>query len=167
MKPMFVASLVILFAFGLTGTAWASGDFMVYPAKGQSQEQQDRDQFECQRWATQQTGFDPLKTPTATSPPPPKEKETWGAGTGAIGGGLLGAGVGAIAGGGRGAAIGGLAGAGTGGLVGGMRRSDQRQREQQRREQWEREQVAQYSTQRNNFNRAFVVCLEGRGYTVR
>jgi hypothetical protein len=35
----------------------------------------------------------------------------------------------------------------------------QRQREQ--------EQVAQYQQSRNNYNRAYSACLEGRGYTVR
>ena len=30
-----------------------------YPLQGQSPEQQDRDHFECYRWAHRQTGFDP------------------------------------------------------------------------------------------------------------
>lgn len=31
----------------------------VYPAKGQSEDQMQRDKFDCSQWATQQTGFDP------------------------------------------------------------------------------------------------------------
>ena len=32
-----------------------------YPARGQSPEQQDRDQYECHNWAVQQTGVDPSR----------------------------------------------------------------------------------------------------------
>jgi hypothetical protein len=32
----------------------------VYPAKGQTQQQQERDQFECHEWATKDTGVDPV-----------------------------------------------------------------------------------------------------------
>ena len=41
-------------------------DLIVFPAKGQSQEQTERDKFDCYQWAKQQTGFDPMKTPQAT-----------------------------------------------------------------------------------------------------
>ncbi|UFH48878.1 DUF6515 family protein [Pseudomonas sp. KNUC1026] len=34
-------------------------DVQVYPSNGQSLEQLERDRFECQQWATQQSGFDP------------------------------------------------------------------------------------------------------------
>lgn len=34
-------------------------DVYVYPREGQSPEQQDRDRYECHRWAVDQTGFDP------------------------------------------------------------------------------------------------------------
>lgn len=167
MKQICLLFVVGFISMALAGSVWASGDFMVYPAKGQSQDQMDRDKFECQRWATEQSGFDPMRTPTATAPPPPKEKQVGGAGRGAVGGGLLGAGAGALLGGRSGAGRGALIGAGSGALVGGMRRSDQQRREEQRRQQWEREQVSQYAAGRSDFNRAYQVCLEGRGYTVR
>jgi hypothetical protein len=35
------------------------GDLFIYPARGQSQEQQSRDRYECHRWGVTQTGFDP------------------------------------------------------------------------------------------------------------
>ena len=167
MKRTLVSIAVIALALGLAGPAMSDGDFVVYPAKGQSQDQTERDKYECYNWAKQESNFDPMKTPTATSPPPAKEKETWGAGKGAVGGGLLGAGVGAIAGGGSGAGKGALIGAGSGALVGGIRRSDQRKREEQRRQQWEREQAANYQAGRNAYNRAYAACLEGRGYSVK
>jgi len=31
----------------------------VYPRKGQSQAQQDNDRYECHKWATDQTNYDP------------------------------------------------------------------------------------------------------------
>ncbi|MCI0506751.1 MAG: hypothetical protein L0Z73_11675 [Gammaproteobacteria bacterium] len=30
-----------------------------YPTRGQSEQQQDRDRYECYMWAVKQTGFDP------------------------------------------------------------------------------------------------------------
>lgn len=167
MRQTIVAVIVILMTIGMAGAIWADGDFVVYPAKGQSQDQTERDKYECYNWAKKESNFDPMKTPTASSPPPVKEKETWGAGKGAVGGGLLGAGVGALAGGGRGALIGTAVGAGSGAAVGGMRRSDQKKRDQQRQQQWENEQVARYQAGRSAYNRAYAACLEGRGYSVR
>jgi hypothetical protein len=62
----------------------------------------------------------------------------------------------------RGTAI----GAGSGALLGGMRRSDQRAREQAAVANWEQQEVARMAEERNQFNRAFRACLQGRGYTV-
>jgi outer membrane lipoprotein SlyB len=140
----------------------AQGPF-IYPSKGQSQEQQQKDEAECQRWATQQSGFDPLARPTATAPPPQQEAQVGGVGRGAVRGGLGGLAVGAIAGdAGKGAAIGAV----SGGLIGGIRRRDQVAREDQAQNQWAQQQAAQYDQGRNAFDSAFKVCLEGRGYTV-
>lgn len=36
--------------------------FYVYPKKGQSAEQQEKDRYECHRWAVGQTGFDPSQS---------------------------------------------------------------------------------------------------------
>jgi hypothetical protein len=36
-----------------------SSDLFVYPKEGQSDEQRDRDRYECYVWASDQTGFDP------------------------------------------------------------------------------------------------------------
>ena len=35
-------------------------DLYVYPAKGQSEQQQADDRYECHRWAADQTHYDPL-----------------------------------------------------------------------------------------------------------
>ena len=55
----------------VAGTSWAQ-EVIVYPAKGQSAEQTEKDKFECYQWAKGQTGFDPMAPPTASTPPPRK-----------------------------------------------------------------------------------------------
>ena len=138
-------------------------DFIVYPSGGQSDDQMAKDKFECQRWATGQSGFDPLATPRASTPPPAAEQPVGGVGSGAVVGAAGGALIGALTGNTRrGAAI----GAGSGALLGGMRRSDQRAREQAAVANWEQQEVARMTEERNQFNRAFRACLQGRGYTV-
>ena len=151
MKPKIVWVSLIALIIMIAGPVSAQ-DPIVYPAKGQSQDQMERDKFECMRWAREQTGFDPMKTPTATSAPPPKEEEVWGAGKTGVG---------------RGAGAGALIGGAGGALLGGMRRSGQRDREEQRRQQWEREQANNYARARSEYNRAFGACMSGRGYTVK
>ena len=138
-------------------------DPIVYPAKGQSNEQVEKDKYECYNWAKQQTGFDPMQVPTTTSAPPPQQSEGPGAVGGAARGGLGGLAIGAIAGdAGKGAAIGAVAG----GLFGGLRHNDKSRSNDQQRQQWENQQTANYANQRNKYNRAYSACLEGRGYTV-
>jgi len=154
--------------FLMTTSAWAQ-DLMIYPAKGQSNDQMEKDKYECYTWAKGQTGFDPMQIPKASSPPPSQEKKSVGGA--AVVGGALGAAGGAIVGGiagggkkvGRGAAIGAL----SGGAIGAMRSSSQNQKAEQQRKQWEQEQVNQYAQQRNAYDRAYSACLEGRGYTVK
>ena len=102
-------------------------EFFVFPSQGQSQEQIDRDKVECQVWARQQTGFDPLQTPTAIAPPATSGGRQGGILRGGARGAVLGTVTGAITGNtGRGAAI----GASSGALIGGFRTADQRRNEQ-------------------------------------
>ncbi len=78
--------IVLLLAVFIAGTAVAQ-DFMIYPAKGQSQDQMEKDKFECYSWAKGQTGFDPMEMAKATAPPPPKQATSSTAG-GAVKGGV-------------------------------------------------------------------------------
>ncbi len=105
----------------------------VYPSRGQSQSQVDRDKSECARWARNNTGY------AGADPYRPGGDVVRGAAKGAI--------IAGIADGdaGRGAAVGAIGG----GLFGGIRH-------QQRND-----------AARNQFDRAYAACLEGRGYTVR
>jgi hypothetical protein len=156
---IFTVFLIVLMA----GLASAQ-ELIVFPAKGQSDDQMEQDKFACYGWAKKESGFDPMAPPTATAPPPQKEAQQGGVVKGAARGALVGVAVGAIAGdAGKGAAI----GAAGGGLVGGMRRNDQRRREEQNQQQWEQDQARQYSQNRNTYNRAYSACLEGKGYTVK
>lgn len=40
--------------------AWLEDDLYVYPAQGQSEQQQADDRYECHRWAVDETGYDPV-----------------------------------------------------------------------------------------------------------
>src|SRR4029453_4940434 len=93
---------------------------VIYPARGQSLEQQQRDQGECMAWAQQTTGVNPtgVAQGLANQPPPPQrgpfeDERVKGALVGALGG----AAIGAIAGNkaGKGAAIGAVVGTVAGG----------------------------------------------------
>lgn len=44
------------------GSTATNNDVFVYPKNGQSEQQQSTDRYECHRWASDQTGFDPTKT---------------------------------------------------------------------------------------------------------
>jgi len=156
---------MVLTAFLFFGTTsvW-SQDLIVYPAKGQSQDQMEKDKFECYTWSKGQTGFDPMQMPQATAPPPQQEAQKGGVVRGGLRGGAVGLAAGAIAGDpGKGAAI----GAASGGLIGGMRRRDQKRSQQAAQTQWEQEQANAYMQGRNSYDRAYGACLEGRGYTVK
>jgi hypothetical protein len=163
MKSLLVSLIV---ATLIAGPALAQ-DFIIYPAKGQSNQQMEKDKFECYSWAKGQSGFDPMETPRATAPPPPKQAQSTtagGAAKGAVGGGLLGLGIGAIAGNaGKGAAIGAVSGA----AIGGVRSHRQQKQDEQAQQQWAQQQANQYQQKRSAYNRAYSACLEGKGYTVK
>ena len=81
----------------LSGVAFGQ-ELIIYPNKGQSKQQQEKDQFECYTWAKGQSGFDPMAPPTATAPPPAKEAPQGGVVRGGAVGAVGGLAIGAIAG---------------------------------------------------------------------
>jgi len=112
--------------------------YIVIPAKGQSDQQMNNDQFDCNLQAEKQTGYNPDKALTE------------GAIAGLLIGGAAGAGLGAAAGAasgivGTGASIGAIAGGGTGAQLVGPYLHDKNLNETQR---------------------AYYACLETRGYTL-
>ena len=113
MERVFKLGVLVTAMLVIGAGAGFAQDPIVYPAKGQNQQQMDKDKGECYGWAKQQTGFDPMQTPKASAPPPPPQQKG-GAVRGAAGGALVGAAVGSLSGeAGKGAAI----GAAGGGLV--------------------------------------------------
>ena len=161
-----MAGLLVVAVTSVASVA-AGTEFYIYPQKGQSSEQQDKDKYECYGWAKGQSGFDPMAPPTTKTAPP--KREGGSVIGGAVGGGAAGAAVGAVGGAimggkaGKGAAI----GAGTGGLVGGMSAASRNSKDSQNRRDWEQKEASNYAQNRNEYNRAFSACLEGRGYTVK
>jgi len=153
----------VLTVFGISiaitvmmGLAVSQAQMFIYPLEGQSSEQQEMDEFSCYKWAKEQTGFDPNQ-PAATASSPKKRRG--GMLGGAMGGAALGAIGGAIAGNaGKGAAIGAGVGAGAG-LLG-------QSRDNAKAEQKQQQAASQNQQNRQTFNRAYGVCLEGRGYKV-
>lgn len=150
-KKITIAAVSLFFASLLP--ALALGDMMVYPAKGQSNEQLSKDRYECHLWAVQQSGFDPSNAQANQANPPPQQKgEVL---RGGARGAAAGAAIGAIAGdAGKGAAI----GAAAGGLKRGFQKLDSKKAEQS--------QGAATSQAQDGYNRALGACLSGRGYSV-
>jgi len=132
----------------------------VFPAKNQSKQQQKVDEFECYKWAVEQSGVDPLNLPKVEAPPP-QTGPTGGAVKGAAKGAAAGVAIGAIAGdAGKGAAIGATAGALAGRKQGKQAQSQQNKAAQDNAAKSEQDMIA-------NYNKAFSVCIEGKGYTVK
>jgi hypothetical protein len=132
----------LVFAAVITGCASSSeppkAGVYVYPAQGQSAEQQAQDTGDCQSWAQQQTGYNPTGD-TAKG-------VGVGAALGALGGAALGAAVGAAAGSpGTGAAIGAAAGGVGGATYGG---------------------VSQHGQGQAGYDQAYSACMSGKGYTI-
>lgn len=160
-----ITTAVILVLLVLASANASQPESAIYPAKGQSLEQQQKDVIDCQQSAMEKTGHDPNKKPI----PPVQMKTSVGgqAVKGAAGGGLVGAGIGAIAGNvGAGVAI----GAGAGAAVLGVKESKtQEQRDAEYKQYLEKynTDVETYNTEVETYNKALGACLEGRGYTVR
>jgi hypothetical protein len=147
----------------LAVTSLAAAQPYVYPARGQSPQQQEFDRGQCYSWAVQQTGFDPANPQVASGPAPMPGAPQGGMFRGAAGGAAMGAVGGAIGGdAGKGAAI----GAAVGGLFGMMRRARWAEEEQQQQQSYVAQQQYAVSQGRSRYNQAFGACMTGRGYTV-
>ena len=133
----------------------------VYPAKGQSKDQQDKDEYECYKWAKEQSGVDPMTntaTPVDTDPDVHSKKKI---ATNTVGGAAVGAGVGAIAGdASKGAAVGAAAGA-TRGI---FRR---RKAKKEARAESQAKATSIDEGRMSSYRQAFSACMEGKGYTVK
>jgi hypothetical protein len=128
---------------------------VAYPAKGQSAEQQNKDEYECHQWATKETGVDPVALAEQSA-------GDGGAGAkGTAGSGLSGAGIGAM----RGAADGDAAGGAMHGMMMGRLIATMRSRRQM--EQQQQTAGAEVKAQLQKYDQAYGACLTGRGYSVK
>ena len=137
-----IGAVLVIVALCHLSARSAAAQAYVYPAKGQSRQQQDIDTAECNRWAQSQA-------PTGPSGPDRGARAT-GALGGAARGAAVGAAVGAIAGdAGKGAGAGAVLGG-----VGGRRGAINQERGQQ-------------AAAADAYTRAFSACMDARGYSVR
>jgi uncharacterized protein YcfJ len=173
-------------AFAQTAVPGTSAEPFIYPSKGQTPQQEQKDKSACYDWASQQTGFDPaqkLEEQQAAAARARQQSQqaqqaavqqfestqgqaVGGAAVGAAGGALFGA----IAGNaGRGAAIGSAVG-----LLAGWHRRRAEEIEAQNQQLQTQQQIAAQSAQQlavsqrklANYNLAFKTCMQGRGYTL-
>jgi len=140
-----------------------------YPTKGQSEQQQERDRYECYLWAVKQTGFDPGQAQLAphqrieVTPVAPPGTDT---AAGAVGGAIVGSMMAPRHDSGFGLVFGAI----TGAMLGAA--SDQARQEQaaQAQRYYDAKEAQKYAVidkQARDYRRAMTACLEGRGYTVR
>ena len=142
-----ISRLIIPVVLATLASGAAVAQQVIYPAKGQSAAQQQKDEAECYKWAREQTGYDPAQH---------EGERVRGAARGAAGG----AAIGAIAGdAGKGAAIGSVAGT----MAGGARQ----RRKQEDYAQYAGQQQQAAGQQQQKYQQAYGACFEGRGYTVK
>ena len=181
MKIIIILTAIIVTQSGFMQTAEAASkslsstmDVHVFPADGQAEGQQSKDEAECYKWATNKTGTDPFdlskesKEQAKASEQAKAKAETAGQGAGASGA-IKGAAAGAIIGeitdndhqhdAKVGAAL---------GLIKG-RRSARKAKEQavEKAENNEQKQQQQSSEKLKSFKNAFSVCLEAKKYMVK
>jgi hypothetical protein len=151
---LFISSV---FMSGIFSTANVFAEPIVYPSKGQSKEQQSKDEGQCHQWAQQQTGVDLQKLAEESTSGEVYQRHHGLLG-GAARGALLGVAAGAIAGdAGKGAAIGAVAGGG----IGAMRSRRDMEAQQQAHASAHAEQKKQLA----QYDRAFCTCMNGKGYS--
>jgi YMGG-like Gly-zipper len=165
--PAAIALLVVAAALA-QGTAP-----IVYPAKGQSAEQQAKDKNECAAWAKESTGIDPAAVEAAPAPaaPPPAEKSgpkgerLKGAARGAAAGAVIGEVADDDAD--EGAKVGAAAGALAGGRQARKGKAEAEEQAEESAQQAQQQAEAAKQEKLQTYGRAVAACLEGRGYTVK
>jgi hypothetical protein len=140
---------------------------MVYPAKGQSPEQLDRDRYECHVWAVQQYGFDPSQPGVPAGQRvvvQPANPPGSGTAVGAIAGAILGAAIAGPRAAGAGLVVGGITGAAVG-TAADANAQAQANYQQARLDSGYNAAASQNAQRASNYRRAISACLDARGYT--
>jgi hypothetical protein len=147
----------------------AGSDIYVYPSKGQTEKQLDRDRYECHNWAVAQSHYNPSDTQLAphqqvrvVEMPPPGRDTAVGAMTGAV----IGSSVAGRHDSGEGAVAGAIVGAMIGASSEAARNKDANTANTKMSAEAQAER-ARLERQAADYRRAISACLEGRGYTVK
>jgi hypothetical protein len=165
--------IAVALGLAMSGALIAADQPIYYPAKNQTAEQQSKDKTECEGWAKQNTGIDPVAVaqtpPPATQAPPPPSGPTGERARGAVRGAAAGAVVGEIAS--NDADEGAKYGAAAGVVAGGRRARQEKAAAQQQAQAQQQQTAAQAEAAKQEkiatYTRAVAACMEGRGYTVK
>jgi len=130
-----------------------------YPELSQDDSRQDRDRYECYRWAVRESGVDPGMTPVRHVPPP---RGTVRDGGEVVAGAATGAIVGAVVSSPRRTGEGMVLGAIFGSLIGAAAQENR----VQAAEAAQARRLAYQQAPMDNFRRAMGACMSGRGYRV-
>ena len=148
---------------------------VVFPAKGQTPQQQSHDEGECYAWSKGQTGVDPMAPPPAAAPPAQQPAATTASKAdgsrvrGAARGAAAGAVIGEVASddAGEGAAIGATVGVMKGGAESRKKQAQAQSEAAAATQQQASQQQAAQQQQLDLFKKGFGACLEPKGYTVK
>ena len=182
MKRIFVCGVASVFALGGRVLAQEAAPqslastlkVYVFPSTGQAADQQAKDESACYQWAVSNAGIDPFQLSKETEAQKQQAEQqqqqvqqaTQGAGVkGAVGGAAAGALIGEIAS--DDASEGAAYGAAAGAVMARRRAESTQQQSQQQAEQQVQQAEASEAQQRDSFNKAFRVCLEGKQYLVK
>jgi hypothetical protein len=160
----------LLVVLGTSIALFAMSEPMIFPKNGQSREQQQEDRFSCENWAKSETGINPdylrakidslNENMTAQA-----AGKSSGLGRSLVRGAALGAAMGGLddaidSGAGSGAAKGAV-------LLAAKNREDQRKVQQQAAVEGQYAQKEQLEQQYDTYLRAFSVCMDAKGYSVK
>ncbi|MEO8296732.1 MAG: hypothetical protein ABI574_02900 [Burkholderiales bacterium] len=143
----------------------AAAPMYFYPERGQGEAQQDRDRYECYRWAVRETGIDPGMRPVQRTLAPstgPVAREPGSAVAGAMAGAAVGGVLSSPRNTGAGLVLGAIFGSVLGAAAEENRAQSIERQQDARRRDWEARQAPV-----NDFRRAIGACMSGRGYAVR
>ncbi len=148
----------------------AAAPLYFYPERGQPETVQDRDRFECYRWAVRETGIDPGMTAVHSADPgrappvayTPRRADAADVVAGAATGAVVGAAVSSPRRAGAHMVIGAIFGAAWGAASG-----EARNRAIEDAQARQDAAAARARQPLDNFRRAMTACMEGRGYRVQ
>ena len=159
--PIIFFSVITTASFAQTTTRISNSlGLYAFPPNGKDSAAQDADEMACFNWAKEQTGYDPLN-PTQVQAAQVDKSPDGTAVVGAAKGAAAGAAIGSISGDlGKGAAYGAI----IGGISGRRAKKVGDHQQQQQANQAAAAAEKQYA---DDYKKAFTVCMEAKGYTIK